>query len=200
MRIPAEIVVGGGGGAPSENAPDFMTDHGTSGVESKRFGRGPLAEPIEIVVETLDTAPIREVTAIGTLDGANIEILEEVGGENFFLFGLTAEQVIATQADYEPNALIESDADLRQVMRLLEAGRFHADQDLVPNALLQGIRSPTDPWMVAADFGAFVDLGRRIDSAHPEEHLYRQALLAGMGISGAAAVAERNVRRFIVSD
>src|SRR5699024_4215728 len=57
---------------------------------------------------------------IGTLDGANIEIREEVGEENFFLFGLTAEEVEATYHHYDPNAVIASDEELQRVMHLLE--------------------------------------------------------------------------------
>ena len=61
---------------------------------------------------------------IGTLDGANIEIREEVGDENFFLFGLTASEVEAQRAHYDPNAIIEADDGFKQVMNLLESGFF----------------------------------------------------------------------------
>ena len=57
---------------------------------------------------------------IGTLDGANIEIREEVGDENFFLFGLTTEQVEEGRKHYDPQALIAGDEDLRRVMQLLQ--------------------------------------------------------------------------------
>lgn len=101
-------------------------------------------------------------TTIGTLDRANTEILGEVGEENFFLVGLAAEQVLVTLSDYEHNALIESDNDRRQGMRLPEAGHIPPDQDLVPNTLLQGTRSPAHAWMTAAEFRSYVDTQQRV--------------------------------------
>ncbi|WP_040661658.1 glycogen/starch/alpha-glucan phosphorylase [Nitrococcus mobilis] len=135
---------------------------------------------------------------IGTLDGANIEILEEVGEENFFLFGLTAEQVLATQNDYEPNGLIESDNDFRQVMRLLEAGHFHPDQNLVPNALLQGIRSPTDPWVTAADFRSYVDTQHAVAKAFVDQERWTRMSILNTAAAGRFAsdrtIAEYNAQ------
>src|SRR6185503_15806159 len=62
---------------------------------------------------------------IGTLDGANIEIRDAVGGENFFLFGLTAEQVRATKAaGYSPRSLYERNPRLRRVLDLIGSGHF----------------------------------------------------------------------------
>jgi len=62
---------------------------------------------------------------IGTLDGANIEIREEVGDENFFLFGLTAAEVEAKRPVYDPQSIIEGDEGLSEVMALLESGHFN---------------------------------------------------------------------------
>ena len=56
---------------------------------------------------------------IGTYDGANIEILDAVGDDNFFLFGLRAEEVAAVAAGYDPESIIAADEDLAQVMHLL---------------------------------------------------------------------------------
>ena len=61
---------------------------------------------------------------IGTLDGANIEIREQAGAENFFLFGLDEIEVSATKKDYNPNAIIAADEDIQRVMTLLESGLF----------------------------------------------------------------------------
>ena len=93
---------------------------------------------------------------IGTLDGANIEIREEVGDQNFFLFGLTAEEVDASRPHYDPGAIIEADPDLKRVMNLLESGHFNQFDPGLFDPILQAIKSPHDPWLVAADFASFV--------------------------------------------
>jgi starch phosphorylase len=103
---------------------------------------------------------------IGTLDGANIEIREEVGDDNFFLFGLTAEEVEARRSSYDPNAIIEADPDLKRVMQLLESGHFNFGEPGLFDPVIQAIRSPHDPWLVAADFRSFVDAQARVAEAY----------------------------------
>ena len=93
---------------------------------------------------------------IGTLDGANIEIREQVGDDNFFLFGLTAEEVEQRRQGYDPNGIIASDAALREVMGLLESGHFNQFEGGIFDAVIQSIRNPYDPWMTAADFRSYV--------------------------------------------
>ena len=92
---------------------------------------------------------------IGTLDGANIEIREQVGDENFFLFGCTAEEVERTRGQYDPNAIIENDQALRDVMHLLESGHFNQFEAGIFDPIIHGIRSPWDPWLTAADFDSY---------------------------------------------
>ncbi|MDD5364720.1 MAG: glycogen/starch/alpha-glucan phosphorylase [Gallionellaceae bacterium] len=103
---------------------------------------------------------------IGTLDGANIEIREEVGDENFFLFGLTADEVEATRQHYDPNGLIEADPALKRVMGLLESGHFNQFEPGLFEPIVHAIRSPHDPWLVAADFSAFVAAQERAAVAY----------------------------------
>lgn len=98
---------------------------------------------------------------IGTLDGANIEIREEVGEKHFFLFGLTAEQVQKTRERYDPEAIIAACPNLARVMNLLE--KYHFNQ-LAPglfDPICNSIRSPHDPWMVAADFSSYIEAQER---------------------------------------
>ncbi len=94
---------------------------------------------------------------IGTLDGANVEIREAVGAENFFLFGLTVEEIAELRPDYDPQAFIDEDADFGRVMQLIESGHFNRFEPGVFDSVLHSIRSPADPWMTAADFRSFVD-------------------------------------------
>ena len=93
---------------------------------------------------------------IGTLDGANIEIREAVGDDNFFLFGLTAEQVNELRPHYDPAAIIAADSKLSRVMELLDACHFNQFEPGLFDDLINCIRNPHDPWMVAADFPSYV--------------------------------------------
>lgn len=97
---------------------------------------------------------------IGTLDGANIEIREAVGDEHFFLFGLTAREAEQVRRHYNPSALIESDPDLHRVMNLLECGHFNHFEPGIFDPLIEAIRNPSDPWLVAADFRSYLQAQR----------------------------------------
>jgi starch phosphorylase len=106
---------------------------------------------------------------IGTLDGANIEIREEVGEEHFFLFGLTAEEVLEMRRSYDPEAIINGDAKLSRVMELLEKGHFNQFEPGIFDPLIHSIRSPDDPWMVAADFDSYVQAQERAAAAYGDK-------------------------------
>ncbi len=105
---------------------------------------------------------------IGTLDGANIEIREAVGEENFFLFGLDEQQVAETRNDYDPNAIIAADKDFARVMHLLESQHFSLFEDSLFDPISQSIRSPHDAWMTAADFRSYVDCQQRVATTYQD--------------------------------
>ncbi|TAN71837.1 MAG: glycogen/starch/alpha-glucan phosphorylase [Methylobacter sp.] len=115
---------------------------------------------------------------IGTLDGANIEIREEVGDENFFLFGLTEQQIEARRAHYDPLEMIDQDEDLQQVMHLLESGYFNQFEPGIFDDLINSIKSPHDPWMTIADFRSFIDAQKRVEDAYRDkDHWTRMSIL-----------------------
>jgi starch phosphorylase len=115
---------------------------------------------------------------IGTLDGANIEILEEVGEANFFLFGLTTEEVEAERINYAPNAIIDQDLEFKQVMQLLECGLFNQFEPNIFDPIIEAIRSPYDPWMTAADFRNYIDTQEQAAMAYQDpEHWTRMSII-----------------------
>ena len=115
---------------------------------------------------------------IGTLDGANIEIREEVGDENFFLFGLTEEQIEARREHYDPYAIIDQDEDLQRVMYLLENGHFNQFEPGIFDDLIASIKSKYDPWMTIADFKSYIDAQKRVEAAYlDKEHWTRMSIL-----------------------
>ncbi|WP_127471078.1 glycogen/starch/alpha-glucan phosphorylase [Thiomicrorhabdus aquaedulcis] len=93
---------------------------------------------------------------IGTLDGANVEIREAVGDENFFLFGLHTPDVEALRHHYYPQGYINESHNLQAVMGLLESGHFSQFEPGIFNDILNSLKSPSDPWMTLADFGSYI--------------------------------------------
>ena len=115
---------------------------------------------------------------IGTLDGANIEIRDAVGEDNFFLFGLNAQEVAHTRLTYDPNAIIAADDDFTRVMTLIESGHFNAFEAGIFEAVVASIRSPYDAWLTAADFRSFIDAQQRVADAYQQpEHWWKMSIL-----------------------
>ncbi|MCP9808576.1 glycogen/starch/alpha-glucan phosphorylase [Cyanobium sp. HWJ4-Hawea] len=115
---------------------------------------------------------------IGTLDGANVEIREQVGAENFFLFGKTAEEIAALgSAGYRPWELIGSMPELTEILRLIEQGHFsHGDSDLF-RPLLQNLTG-SDPFFVLTDFNDYLRAQGEVDQAWLNRpHWNRMSLL-----------------------
>ncbi|HTT36385.1 MAG TPA: glycogen/starch/alpha-glucan phosphorylase [Burkholderiales bacterium] len=115
---------------------------------------------------------------IGTLDGANIEIRDEVGADNFFLFGLTAEEVAEAKArGYRPMELYETDPELREAIDLVRSGFFSRGdatlfQPLIDNLLV------SDPYLVLADFRSYAECHERVAEAYGDaEHWTRMSIL-----------------------
>ena len=101
---------------------------------------------------------------IGTLDGANVEIRAEVGAENFFLFGLTAEQVAETKArGYHPHAVYEHNAALRTVLDTIASGMFSRGDAALFRPLVDSLLYH-DPFLLLADFSAYVDAQAQVDA------------------------------------
>jgi starch phosphorylase len=121
---------------------------------------------------------------IGTLDGANIEILEEVGEGNFFLFGLTAEQVTETRRDYRPWDIIAADNDLNAVMQLLQSGHFNQFEKHLFDGIIASITSAHDPWLTAADFRSFVDAQERVAAAYRDPERWTRMSIINTANSG----------------
>jgi starch phosphorylase len=132
---------------------------------------------------------------IGTLDGANIEIRAEVGDDNFFLFGLTAAEVEAIRRGYDPDALIAADPDLARVMSLIESGHFNRFEPGLFDPIVKAIRSPHDPWLVAADFRSFVDAQARVAAAYRDQERWTRMSILNTAMSGKFST-DRTMREY----
>jgi starch phosphorylase len=115
---------------------------------------------------------------IGTLDGANVEIREEVGEENFFTFGLTVEQVTQIRAEgYQPREIYHSNAPLREAIDLIDSGLFsHGDTALFKPLTASLLEH--DPFLLLADYQAYVDCQAEVDHAYQDQyHWNRMSIL-----------------------
>jgi len=121
---------------------------------------------------------------IGTLDGANVEIREAVGEENFFLFGLTVDEISELRGHYDPQAIIEADEDFSRVMQLLESGHFNRFEPNVFDPVIQAIREPADLWMTAADFRSFVDAQAAAGEAYKDRDAWTRMSILNTASSG----------------
>lgn len=121
---------------------------------------------------------------IGTLDGANIEIRDEVGQENFFLFGLTAAEVAERRKHYDPQGLIAADEDLARVMELLSSGHFNQFEPQIFDGILGSLINPHDPWLTLADFGSYCQAQRQAAAAFRDQERWLTLSIRNSAASG----------------
>lgn len=121
---------------------------------------------------------------IGTLDGANVEIREAVGDENFYLFGNTVEQLNELRPSYDPNAIIAADKDFTRVMQLFESGHFDGSEPGVHDRVLLAVRNPHDQWMTASDFRSFIDAQQRVSEAYRDRENWTRMSILNTAASG----------------
>jgi glycogen phosphorylase len=132
---------------------------------------------------------------IGTMDGANIEIREEVGADNFFLFGMSAEQVQARRAaGYRPLELYQSEPELREVIDLIRDGFFSRGssamfRDLIENLLFH------DPYMVLADYQSYAACQQRVDEAYRDPEGWTRMSILNTARSGKFS-SDRTIREY----
>jgi starch phosphorylase len=132
---------------------------------------------------------------IGTLDGANVEIREAVGHENFFLFGLTAEEVIQRKArGYRPRDIYESSPDLREAIDLIGSGAFsNGDRELF-RPLVESLLT-RDDYMLLADYHAYVECQQRVDEAYRDPQNWTRMSILNCARVGRFS-SDRSIREY----
>ncbi len=121
---------------------------------------------------------------IGTLDGANIEIRDAVGAENFFLFGAQAEHIDEIKAHYNPSEIIANNPDLNNVMHLLESGHFNLFEPGLFDDVINCIKSKDDAWLTAHDFASYISAQREVDKAYADQTYWTQMSILNTAASG----------------
>jgi starch phosphorylase len=115
---------------------------------------------------------------IGTLDGANIEILEEVGKENIFIFGLTADEVEKRRPSYDPWVIYNSDEEIRRALDLIDRDFFSMLEPGVFRPLTQALLPGGDHYMLLADLRAYIQTQEQVDEVYRDHDGWvRKAIL-----------------------
>lgn len=132
---------------------------------------------------------------IGTLDGANIEIREEVGADNFFLFGLTAEQVAELKAnDYHPRDYSEANPHLREALDQLSAGVFSRGDANLFKPLVDSLLNH-DPYMLLADYQSYVDCQDQVDITYRDPQRWTRMSILNVARIGKFS-SDRAIREY----
>jgi starch phosphorylase len=121
---------------------------------------------------------------IGTLDGANVEIREAVGAENFFLFGLAVEEVQSLRAaGYRPGEYADADPELRGVLDAIASGELSGGDREVFRPLVDDLLHH-DPFLVLADYRAYVDAQAEVERAWRDDERWTRASILNTARSG----------------
>ena len=127
---------------------------------------------------------INGALTIGTLDGANVEMRDEVGAENFFLFGLTESEVATVKADgYRPADYIDGNEELRTVLDLIAGGQFSHGDTEVFKPLVDNLRYD-DPFLVCADFASYVAGQEQVSAAWQDREGWTKKSILNTARSG----------------
>lgn len=152
-------------------AADLSEQISTAGTEASGTGNMKLA--------------LNGALTIGTLDGANVEIREEVGAENFFLFGLNAEEVEAVHRQgYDPLTYYHGNAELKQTLDMIASGFFCPDETTRYSEIVDMLLKHGDGYLLLADYASYVACQEKVDELYrdPKEWTKRAILnVAGMG-------------------
>ncbi|MEO2279496.1 glycogen/starch/alpha-glucan phosphorylase [Pseudoalteromonas pernae] len=121
---------------------------------------------------------------IGTLDGANVEMLEALGGEHFFVFGAQVDEVDAIRANYDAVNIINNDSNLSAVIALLESGHFNLCEPGIFNPIVNVLKSNSDPWLTCYDFASYCKAQEQVAIAYQDKNQWTQMSVLNTAASG----------------
>jgi starch phosphorylase len=133
---------------------------------------------------------------IGTLDGANVEIMQEVGAENIFIFGLTADEVEARRASgYDPWDCYHGDPELRTALDQIANGLFSPEDPGLFQPVLDRLLHEGDPFMVLADYRSYLHCQERVSRAYRDERRWTRMSILNTANVGKFS-SDRTVREY----
>ena len=140
---------------------------------------------------------------LGTMDGANVEIVEEVGKENAFIFGLSADEVINYEQNggYHPENIFNSDQDIRRVLMQLINGEYAPDdperfREIYDSLLNTKISDRADTYFILADFRSYADAQKRVEEAYRDEAGWAKMAMLNTACSGKFT-SDRTIQQYV---
>jgi starch phosphorylase len=161
-------------------AADLSEQISTAGMEASGTGNMKFA--------------LNGALTIGTLDGANVEIREVVGADNFFLFGMTAAEVAELRPRYRPADVLAADPELAQVVESIRDGRFSPGDRTLFEPLVRTLVE-RDPFFVLADFRAYVECQRRVARAWQDPDGWSRTAILNVAAMGRFS-SDRSIREY----
>ena len=139
---------------------------------------------------------------LGTMDGANVEIVEEVGEENAFIFGLSSDEVIRFEnyGGYDPMQIFNQDADIHKVLTQLIDGTYSADKELfrpLYNSLLNTLSTnKADTYFILKDFKAYAEAQKKVEAAYKNTAAWAKSAILNMACSGKFT-SDRTIQQYV---
>ncbi len=132
---------------------------------------------------------------IGTLDGANVEIRQEVGQENIFIFGMTAEEVLARRASYNPRMVYESDPEIHRVLDMIEKNHFSMMEPGVFQPIIRALLDEGDKYMLLADLRAYMETQDKVDALFRNPPAWDRKAILNVARAGKFS-SDRTIREY----
>ncbi len=139
---------------------------------------------------------------LGTMDGANVEIVEEVGEKNAFIFGLSSDEVIRYEnfGGYNPMDIFNNDADIRKVLMQLINGTYNEDTELfrdLYNSLLNTLStSKADTYFILKDFRSYAEAQKKVGEAYKDEKAWAKSAILNVACSGKFT-SDRTIKEYV---
>ena len=183
-------------------------------IEDYRVSNGEIIFAAADVSEQISTASkeasgtgnmkmmLNGALTIGTMDGANVEIVDEVGKENAFIFGLTSDQVIAYERDggYDPVRIYQTDPNVKMVVDRLIDGTFAKDKELFrplyDSLMTTKNSSRADRYFILADFESYADAQQRVREAYQDQKRWAQMAMLNTFSSGKFS-SDRTIEQYV---
>lgn len=163
-------------------AADVSEQISTAGFEASGTGNMKLA--------------LNGALTLGTMDGANVEMAQEIGGENMFIFGMNAQEVSdLKQNGYNPHEFYNNNPELRKAIEAISSNAFSANEPGIFDPIVDSLLKNGDPYCILADFASFMEVSDKIDELYKKPHEWAKKAIINIARMGKFS-ADRAIREY----